>query len=104
MKRAEVVVLTGRREREREASVRIESLRAEGAILGRDGVRDVVSVNPGHRRSRRHRERRRREGEVIDANLRGPPDRSGSFWRLSQRLGGEREAPSGSEHQECSKG
>ena len=58
-----------RREGLGEGIVRIESARAERAVLLRNDMRNIVSVDPGHRGAGFDRKRGRIEGEIGDLYL-----------------------------------
>jgi hypothetical protein len=51
--------------------VRIAHLGPEHAVCADHGMRNVIAVGPGHRRSNRYRERLRSKTEVIDLHFLG---------------------------------
>jgi len=69
MQRTEILISTGRREREGETVLCIEGLRLKEFGARRDGMRNVVIVEPGHRRASLHGDLLRSEGELVDLHL-----------------------------------
>lgn len=71
MQATEVFEGTGAGERERKRIVSIERLRSEYLVLVDHRMRDIVVIDPLHRRSHRNRQLRGREGEIVDSDYAG---------------------------------
>src|ERR1700730_224337 len=68
MQATEVVEGTGAGEREAKRTVSIRRLRSEYLVLVDHRMRDIVVIDPLHRRSHRNRQFRGREGEIVDSD------------------------------------
>src|SRR3984957_20985251 len=69
MQAAEVIVRAGTGERKGIRIVSVERLRSEGLVLVDHIMRNVVVIDPFHRRSDRNRQLRWTEGEVVNRHL-----------------------------------
>src|SRR5579863_5522241 len=69
MQAAEIIESAGTGERKGVRIVSIERLRSEGLVLIDHIMRDVVVIDPFHRRSDRNRQLRWTEGEVVNRHL-----------------------------------
>ena len=67
---AVVGVAARRGEAEAELLIGVERLRGERTALARDGVRDVVVIDPGDLAATGDQQLARREGEVVDGDRR----------------------------------
>src|SRR5579864_5546562 len=87
MQAADVIVGAGVREGEGERVVGVERFRSKSLVLVDHAVRDVIAVDPRHRRPGRNRQLLRAKGEIVDLDFAGPlrRDRSERQRRAEQR-------------------